>query len=930
MSGTFSIVPGQGPWPARLLIIGEHPGEVESKTGVPFHPRAVTGNELTRYLRWVLGWSRQRVFLTNLCLKVVENRSGITEKDIDEEELSFQLSMCQPEVIMTLGRMPTQRFLGKDVDLGEVIGLPHYFTSPELIRPAIVIPNHLRMYEPDLQPQIWYAFDQARKVLEGELLPPVWESPDATYIYLEATSTSDVDWLHHPPLIAVDTEGLKGNPWGLSFSNQPRRAHVIRVNDRVPLFEFRRQIEHSRVILHNSLHDLAVLRDMQVTVTNFDDTMVMASLLRVSVVGLKELAYQHRGLRRESYLEVIGPASRELALDWLEKIADHDWGPSAEELYFEDEEPRIYSPQSLNRRIEGILGVHKGEILSTRTRDKKEMTALKKELTALGITVGRYNKTRTGWIECRTPRKAYAALTGANAPPDIIHLFPDPKTAKDPRKRWEDVEEDLPDQTGAAALMFGAMPEAGLDALETVFGPEGRKKATNYSAGDADDTWVIYPILKQRIEDMGLTDAYNLDIAVIPMVDRMMHIGFKVDAEYFKELGRDLEIEKKACLAQIRKEIGYDLNPNSPLQVANLLFSVLKMPVQRYNPDSKQPSTDDTTIEALRMLDNNPVLALIADYRELSKMKGTYTDRLGKWMKQDGRIHPKLRITGVPSGRLACSEPNLMAIPARSQREVGGKKLGKAIRDGFVAKDGCVLGSWDLDQIEMRVLAHRSEDPTLINIFLSGEDIHQKTASLVFGLPMDQVGKGTWQRDSAKSIGFGIVYGLTSQGLQGQMKLRGIDRSEVECKAMIDAYLVDAYPGVRRLMEEKKSEARQNAYVRSMFGRIRYLPAMNSFNNRLRSETERVCLNHDIQTTAQEIFKFGMKGIWERVLPQLWSESHYIEPILQIHDELIFEMDEDIADVADVLIRNELQEAVKLMIPIGAKGAFAKTWGGLK
>jgi DNA polymerase-1 len=147
---------------------------------------------------------------------------------------------------------------------------------------------------------------------------------------------------------------------------------------------------------------------------------------------------------------------------------------------------------------------------------------------------------------------------------------------------------------------------------------------------------------------------------------------------------------------------------------------------------------------------------------------------------------------------------------------------------------------------------------------------------------------------------------------------------------MIDAYLVRAYPKVRSLMEDKKAEARRFGYVRSMLGRIRYLPGIHSSNNKLRSEAERVSLNHDIQTSAQEIEKLGMAGIWQRVLPTLWSEGWYCEPILQIHDELILEMDEKIAPVVDVMIRNELEQAVKLVVPIAAKGSIATTWGALK
>lgn len=916
------IVEGRGPKPARLLVIGEQPGEWEAQTGVPFHPRAAVGKELTRYLWQVLRLDRDDVFLTNLVPEYLEGRD-ITRADIKKYEpiLHTTLAEVQPDVIMTLGREATRWFLG-NVDMEQVYALPHQWAKG----PAIIVPNYLRLYDPELQPVIWYSFEQARRVMCGQLQPHRLDS-STQFIYLRATAPNDVDWMRHPPLIAVDTEGLTGNPWGLSYSNAPRRAHVIRSSCRPALIEFKEQIRDSIVILHNSLHDLAVLRDMDIAVTAFEDTMVMAFLLCLEPQGLKQLAYRYRGIERESYLEVIGPASKKLALDWLKLAALHDWGPAPEELIFEGDKVKIRKPWSLNRRVDGILGIREGEVFFAGPHDKKSMTAAKKRLIASGAKVGKYNPDKTGWVDCRISSLALERMDALWG--DFIWSLSEPEPADDPRSRWEALSKELPEATDTVERGIGPMPEAGLDALEQVFGEEGAKKAVDYSAGDADDTWVIYPILKQRIEELDLEEAYRLDIDVIPMIDRMMHIGFSADKDYFQSLGRELAAEMEVDLDKIEQVVGARINPNSSVQVASLLFDKMKLPIQQYT-ETKQPSTADEVIEALRLISNHPVLPLISDYRELSKMKGTYADKLWRWLGPDNRIHPRLRITRVPSGRLACSEPNLMAIPVRSQRMLGGEKLGKRVRDGFRAKPGCVLGSWDLDQIEMRVLAHRSQDPTLIQVFETGEDIHQKTASLVFSLAMDLCTKGTWQRDSAKNVGFGIVYGITSKGLQLQLKLRGIDRTEADCQEMIDAYLVKAYPRVRSLMEDRKAEARRNGFVRSMLGRVRYLPGIHSTNNRLRSEAERVCLNHDIQTSAQELMKLGMVGVWQRVLPVVWSRGYYCEPILQVHDELLVEVDENVISEVDVMIRNEMQEAMRLCIPIGAKGVFAQKWGALK
>lgn len=921
------IVHGRGPKPARLMIIGERPGEWEASSGIPFHPRAAVGKELTRYLLHVLRLDRDDVFLTNLIRKYdpkqKDERLGKQEIEFWSQDLARELAEVRPEVIVTLGREATRFFLG-NVNLEDVYGLPHRWRRWQ--NDAVVIPTYLRLYDTELQPLIWYSFLQCQRVLRGELAPHEHDTGRGFH-YVEAHTALEVDWLSGHSLIAVDTEGLPGKPWGLSAAVCTRSATVVRQSSREAIVSFAAYLSCMKVILHNSLHDLAVLRDMGIEIIHFEDTMVMAFLLGLEPQGLKSLAYRYRGIARDSYDEVVGPAQRLAAIVWLEKCAMLDWGEAPGEHGREGvDSDHVWS---INRRVENILGFWKGEIFLTEEPSKKTLAARKKLLELVGCAVGKQNALKTGWIECRAPRRVYAELKGSFPGVFDLSCLELCDAAPDPHARWKIIQSEHEDQANIVEQRMGPMPEPGLEGLEEMFGDAGAQKAIEYSAGDADDTFTIYPILKKKIEELELTAAYNLDISVIPMIDRMMHVGFMADKDYFQSLGKELEAELESDLAKMECLIGRRVNPNSSKQVAGLLFGDLKLPVQQYT-EHHEPSTADEVIEALRLISDHPVLPLISDYRELTKMKGTYADKLWRWLGSDSRIHPKLRITRVPSGRLACSEPNLMAIPVRSQRMLNGRRLGKAIRDGFVARPGCVLGSWDLDQIEMRVLADRSGDPTLADVFLTGQDIHQKTASLVFGLPMDQVGKGTWQRDSAKNVGFGIVYGITAKGLQLQLKLRSIDRSESECQEMIDAYLVKAYPGVRQLMSDKIIEARRYGFVRSMLGRLRYLPGIHSSNNRLRSEAERICLNHDIQTTAQEVIKLAMSGIWQRVLPAIHSEGWYCEPILQIHDELIFELDERIISELDVMIRSELQNAVRLTVPIGAKGSFARSWGDLK
>jgi len=276
-----------------------------------------------------------------------------------------------------------------------------------------------------------------------------------------------------------------------------------------------------------------------------------------------------------------------------------------------------------------------------------------------------------------------------------------------------------------------------------------------------------------------------------------------------------------------------------------------------------------------------------------------------------------------------------MNQPTRSE-------LGKGIRHGFIARPGYLLGAWDLDQIEMRILAHESEDENLLRLFNEGaecpvakqfgkctcHDIHRFTASKVFGRSPDEVSDE--ERSSAKNVGFGIVYGVTAEGLQLQMYLRGKNTPLEECQRMIDDYLKVAYPGVLRFMETKFTEARRWGYVRDMFGRVRYVTGVWSQLEWVQSAALRQAGNFPIQSGAQGVIKLAMAGVWQRVIPALRSAGCDIRPLLQIHDELVFEFPEGWEDAVDRMVLAEMSGAVRLRVPVGAKGHWGKRWSELK
>jgi len=306
---------------------------------------------------------------------------------------------------------------------------------------------------------------------------------------------------------------------------------------------------------------------------------------------------------------------------------------------------------------------------------------------------------------------------------------------------------------------------------------------------------------------------------------------------------------------------------------------------------------------------------------ERQKLKGTYVDKLQQFVKPDGRIHPHFRITRVVSGRFASHDPNILAIPVRSD-------LGREVRHGFISPPGKVLGAWDLDQIEMRVLAHESQDSNMISVLSDPtRHIHKETTHEVFDIPVSKVDKESWQYMASKNVSFGIVYGITAEGLRAQMAQRGQFRTLEECQAIIDKYLELAYPGVKDYMERCRSFAARHGFIRSFCGRIRYLPGIHSPISSVRSEAERAAGNHPIQAGATDIMKMWMARVWHRI------KSGIAEPLVPVHDEIVLEFSENDVTLVDAIVKESLEEAVDPLnysVPIKCGGNIAHDWGALK
>ncbi|NCC87490.1 MAG: DNA polymerase I [Clostridia bacterium] len=400
---------------------------------------------------------------------------------------------------------------------------------------------------------------------------------------------------------------------------------------------------------------------------------------------------------------------------------------------------------------------------------------------------------------------------------------------------------------------------------------------------------------------------YDIEVPLAKVLASMERIGFEVDGQGITDFGNELaqkiaEIEKR-----VYEQVGYEFNLNSPKQLGVALFEKLGLPAKKKTKSGYSTSVD--VLEGLAHM--HPAVADILEYRTLAKLKSTYCDGLLKVIAKDGRIHSTLNQTETRTGRISSTEPNLQNIPVRSP-------IGREFRKFFNAKEGYVLVDADYSQIELRVLADISNDEVMINAFLNDDDIHTITASQVFGLPISMV--TPMMRSRAKAVNFGIVYGIGAFSLAKDI---GVTRAEAD--TYIKGYL-EHYSGVREYMDTVVENARQNGYVTTTFNRRRYLPELTASNGMLRAFGERVARNMPIQGTAADIIKIAMVRVYQRLI----NEGMKSRLILQVHDELIVEAPIQECERASQILKEEMENACKLKVPMTVDVHSDKTWYGAK
>ena len=407
--------------------------------------------------------------------------------------------------------------------------------------------------------------------------------------------------------------------------------------------------------------------------------------------------------------------------------------------------------------------------------------------------------------------------------------------------------------------------------------------------------------------DSALWNLYNeVELPLAEVLSEMQQAGVRVDVEMLKRAEEQLSKELATLEQGIYAAAGVTFNVNSPKQVGEVLFDQLKLDAKAKKSKTGQYSTSEEVLLGLK--GKHEVVGMILEYRELKKLISTYIAALPTYINSEtGKIHTTYNQTVTATGRLSSSNPNLQNLPIRSER-------GQLIREAVIPDDGCVFLSADYSQIELRLMAHFSQDPHLVEAFRSGKDVHAATAAKIFNVPLEQVTKE--QRRQAKTANFGIIYGISAFGLAQQL-----DCSRSEAKALIDGYFA-AFPGVIDYIDRQKELARQQGYAITLFGRKRYLPDILSHNATVRSFAERNAVNSPIQGTAADIIKMAMVTIHRR----LKEEGLRAQMIMQVHDELNFNVPQCEVERVRNIVVSEMQNVVHLTVPLIADCGIGTNW----
>ena len=458
--------------------------------------------------------------------------------------------------------------------------------------------------------------------------------------------------------------------------------------------------------------------------------------------------------------------------------------------------------------------------------------------------------------------------------------------------------------------------------IEKLIGPKGKKQKNMrdipvsdvypYACEDADMTFRLVAILQKKLaENEAAKLFHDVEMPLVEVLLEMEKNGVKLDVGFLETMSKSLKISLAELQTEIFRLAGQEFNINSPQQLGKILFEKLEIHRElNKRPPKRTPTGQFSTSEAVLLkYEKHPVVHKILDFRKLAKLKSTYVDALPQLISpRTGRLHTSFNQTVAATGRLSSSDPNLQNIPIRGQR-------GREIRKAFIPGDpGSYILSADYSQVELRIMAHISGDEGLKQAFLNGEDIHATTAAAVFNVPLDEVTPD--MRRKAKEVNFGIIYGISRYGLASRL-----DISSDEAERIITNYFA-RFPKVNDYIRDAIAFARQNNYVATILNRRRYLPEINSRNGTIRQNAERMAINARIQGSAADLIKVAMINIFRK----LKARKLQSKMLLQVHDELVFEVPENELERVKTLVVNEMENALKLDVPLKADAGVGKNW----
>jgi DNA polymerase-1 len=447
----------------------------------------------------------------------------------------------------------------------------------------------------------------------------------------------------------------------------------------------------------------------------------------------------------------------------------------------------------------------------------------------------------------------------------------------------------------------------GKGAKQITFDQVDLERATAYAAEDADVTLRLHAALSSRLAaEPALASVYrDIEMPLVPVLARMERSGVRIDVAELKRQSAEHAKRLHAIEQEAHGIAGRPFNLDSPKQLQALLFDELGLPALVKTPTG-QPSTNEEALEAIA--DQHALPRLILEHRGLAKLKSTYTDKLPESVNPlTGRVHTRYNQAGAATGRLSSNDPNLQNIPIRTPE-------GRQIRRAFVAPEGRVILACDYSQIELRIMAHLSEDAGLLRAFAEGLDVHKATAAEVFGVTLAEVSGD--QRRAAKAINFGLIYGMSAFGLARQL---GIDRGQAQ--DYIGLYF-SRYPGVRAYMDRTREQAKEKGYVETVFGRRLHLAEIRSRNQAQRAGAERAAINAPMQGTAADIIKRAMVAVDAWTVPR----ADRIAMLMQVHDELVFEVEAGFVDEAKAEILQRMEAAATLRVPLLVEAGVGASW----